>query len=377
MRIGNVTRIHDDLVDLTLIEKLRNHPDWNTIKKIKIQADQILRTASKYKRSFTPEDKAERKRLKKESYDLRSWSRELEDRLSDEILSNTQVIATTLISASHPQIQKMVFETVIIDEASQALEAECWNAILKGKRVILAGDHLQLPPTVKSQEAMQKGFDKTILDFMTDKIEESSLLTVQYRMNDTILGFSNRQFYKGMLESFPTNKNISLPNDDLPLVFIDTAGCGFDEILNPKQKSYKNEGEYFILREYILKKHEILAGAEIGIISPYAEQVRYLSDEIEKEPAFIGLNLEVNTIDGFQGQEKDVIFISLVRSNDKSELGFIKDNRRLNVAMTRARKKLVIIGDSATIGNHPLYNELLNHIEKNGFLDSAWNYMML
>ena len=377
LRIGNVTRIHDDLVDLTLIEKLRNHPDWNTIKKIKIQADQILRTASKYKRSFTPEDKAERKRLKKESYDLRSWSRELEDRLSDEILSNTQVIATTLISASHPQIQKMVFETVIIDEASQALEAECWNAILKGKRVILAGDHLQLPPTVKSQEAMQKGFDKTILDFMTDKIEESSLLTVQYRMNDTILGFSNRQFYKGMLESFPTNKNISLPNDDLPLVFIDTAGCGFDEILNPKQKSYKNEGEYFILREYILKKHEILAGAEIGIISPYAEQVRYLSDEIEKEPAFIGLNLEVNTIDGFQGQEKDVIFISLVRSNDKSELGFIKDNRRLNVAMTRARKKLVIIGDSATIGNHPLYNELLNHIEKNGFLDSAWNYMML
>lgn len=377
LRIGNVTRIHDDLVDLTLIEKLRNHADWNTIKKIKIQADQILRTASKYKRSFTPEDKAERKRLKKESYDLRSWSRELEDRLSDEILSNTQVIATTLISASHPQIQKMVFETVIIDEASQALEAECWNAILKGKRVILAGDHLQLPPTVKSQEAMQKGFDKTILDFMTDKIEESSLLTVQYRMNDTILGFSNRQFYKGMLESFPTNKNISLPNDDLPLVFIDTAGCGFDEILNPKQKSYKNEGEYFILREYILKKHEILAGAEIGIISPYAEQVRYLSDEIEKEPAFIGLNLEVNTIDGFQGQEKDVIFISLVRSNDKSELGFIKDNRRLNVAMTRARKKLVIIGDSATIGNHPLYNELLNHIEKNGFLDSAWNYMML
>ncbi|MBK7523405.1 MAG: AAA family ATPase [Saprospiraceae bacterium] len=377
LRIGNVTRIHDDLVDLTLIEKLRNHADWNTIKKIKIQADQILRTASKYKRSFTPEDKAERKRLKKESYDLRSWSRELEDRLSDEILSNTQVIATTLISASHPQIQKMVFETVIIDEASQALEAECWNAILKGKRVILAGDHLQLPPTVKSQEAMQKGFDKTILDFMTDKIEESSLLTVQYRMNDTILGFSNRQFYKGMLESFPTNKNISLPNDDLPLVFIDTAGCGFDEILNPKQKSYKNEGEYFILREYILKKHEILAGAEIGIISPYAEQVRYVSDEIEKEPAFIGLNLEVNTIDGFQGQEKDVIFISLVRSNDKSELGFIKDNRRLNVAMTRARKKLVIIGDSATIGNHPLYNELLNHIEKNGFLDSAWNYMML
>ncbi|MBK8818980.1 MAG: AAA family ATPase [Saprospiraceae bacterium] len=139
LRIGNVTRIHDDLVDLTLIEKLRNHPDWNTIKKIKIQADQILRTASKYKRSFTPEDKAERKRLKKESYDLRSWSRELEDRLSDEILSNTQVIATTLISASHPQIQKMVFETVIIDEASQALEAECWNAILKGKESFWQG----------------------------------------------------------------------------------------------------------------------------------------------------------------------------------------------------------------------------------------------
>lgn len=377
LRIGNVTRIHDDLADLTLIEKLRNHPDWNTIKKIKIQADQVMRTASKYKRSFTHEDREERKRLKKESYDLRNWSRELEDRLSDEILSESQVIATTLISASHPQIQKMVFETVIIDEASQALEAECWNAILKGKRVIFAGDHLQLPPTVKSQEAMKKGFDKTILDIMTDKIAETSLLTVQYRMNDTILGFSNQQFYNSKLESFPANKHISLPNDDFPLVFVDTAGCGFDEILNPRQKSYKNEGEYFILREYILQKHEILAGADIGIISPYAEQVRYIAEETENEKAFIGLQLEVNTIDGFQGQEKDVIFISLVRSNEKSELGFIKDKRRLNVAMTRARKKLVIIGDSATIGNHPLYETLLSHIEKYGFLDSAWNYMMI
>ncbi|MFZ1705437.1 MAG: AAA domain-containing protein [Saprospiraceae bacterium] len=375
LRIGNITRIHDELADLTIIEKLRNHPEWSNIKKVKIQAEQIFSQASKFKRSFGPQEREERKRLKKEAYDLRNWARELENRLSDEILCNTEVVATTLISASHSLIEKLYFDTVIIDEASQALEPECWVAMLKAKRVILAGDHLQLPPTVKSQEAIKKGLEITILDIMAESLAESSLLNVQYRMNDVILGFPNQQFYQNKLSSFTNIKQRYLPNDEAPLVFIDTAGCGFEETINPKQISYKNEGEYFILREYLLHKAEILVGASIGILSPYAEQVRYITEEVSEDDSTHLFQLEINTIDGFQGQEKDVIIISLVRSNHRSEIGFLKDARRLNVAMTRARKKLIIIGDSATIAAHPMYNDLIVFIEKNGTLDSGWNYM--
>jgi ATP-dependent RNA/DNA helicase IGHMBP2 len=375
LRVGNVTRIHDELADLTLIEKMRSHEDWNTVKKMKIQADQVSRQASQYKRSFGQEEREKRKQLKKESREIHQWARELEDRISEEILHKSQVIATTLISAGHPLLNPLKFTTVIIDEASQALEPECWNAILKAERVILAGDHHQLPPTIKSQGAREKGLETTILDLMTDYIKESSLLTIQYRMNQKILGFSNKLFYDGKLMSFPKVENQTLPGDQQPIVLVDTAGCGFDEYFNPKQKSFKNEGEYFILREYILAKKESFLGATIGIISPYAEQVRFIADQISDEKEFSGMDMEINTIDGFQGQEKDIILVSLVRSNDKGDIGFLKDARRLNVALTRARKKLVVIGDSATIGPHSLYEKLITYIVENQGSDSAWNYM--
>lgn len=375
LRIGNITRIHDSLADLTLVEKMRSHPDWATIKKMRIQADQLSRQASQFKRTFTQEDREKRKELQKEVREIRQWSRSLEDRISDDILEKSQIIATTLISAGHPLIDSMRFTTVVIDEASQALEPECWNAILKAERVILAGDHQQLPPTVKSNAAREKGLETTMLDVMTDAISATSLLAVQYRMHTAILGFSNEQFYGGKLISSPKVENRTLPSDDKPIVFVDTAGCSFDESFNPKQKSYKNEGEYFIMREFIQQKKEIFLGAEVGIISPYAEQVRYIGEEIAADDTWNGLDIEVNTIDGFQGQEKDIILVSLVRSNDKGEIGFLKDARRLNVALTRARKKLVIFGDSATVAVYPLYEKLLTYIEKNNGSDSAWNYM--
>jgi len=375
LRIGNVTRIDDSLMDLTMDEKLRNHPEWAHIKKVKVQAQQLERQAQQYKRSFTATDRDERKHLKRESRELLKWSYELENRLTSEIINSCQVIATTLISASHNMIDKMRFETVIIDEASQALEPECWNAILKANKVILAGDHLQLPPTVKSPEAMQLGLAETILDRMADHIQECSLLSVQYRMNNSILSFSNEQFYKGQLTGHFSVENHTLANDTQPLIFIDTAGCGFEESLNPMQKSLKNEGEYFILREFILLKTELLLGTSIGLISPYAEQVRYIRQEISEDENLRALDIEVDTIDGFQGQEKDVIIISLVRSNDQGEIGFLKDERRLNVAMTRARKKLILIGDSATLSNHILFKNLITHIETVGNYESAWTYM--
>jgi ATP-dependent RNA/DNA helicase IGHMBP2 len=375
LRIGNITRIHDDLMKLTIEEKVRNHHEWNHIKKVKIQAQDADKKASQFKRNFGPEERDERKEHRKQARELRKWASELEDRLIADIIDQAQVITTTLIGCSNRVLDKMHFNTCVIDEASQALEPECWNAILKANRVILAGDHKQLPPTVKSQEAIKLGLETTILDVLADKIPYTSLLNIQYRMNELILKFSNRKFYNNALLSHDSVRKHTLRNDQLPLVFIDTAGAGFDEKFNPNQRSYANPGEYFIIREHILLHKENLLGCSIGIISPYNEQVRHLRQEISEDNDLKMMDIEVNSIDGFQGQEKEVIYISLVRSNDNGEIGFVKDERRLNVAMTRAMKKLVVVGDSATLGQHKLYEELLTFVQEDGHYDSAWNYM--
>ncbi len=375
LRVGNITRIHDDLAHLTIEEKVRNHGEWNHIKKVKIQAHEADKKASQFKRNFGPEERDERKELRKEAKELRKWAAELEDRLIDDIVLGSQVIATTLIGVSNRILKEMHFKTVIIDEASQSLEPECWNAILKSDRVILAGDHKQLPPTVKSKEAASMGLELTILDRMTEQLEQSSLLTEQYRMHHKILGFSNDRYYDGKLTSHESVHDRMLRSDRQPLVFIDTAGCGFEEVLHQEHRSYLNQGEFFIIREHILAHAENLLGASIGIISPYAEQVRFIRQEISEDATLRAMDIEVNSIDGFQGQEKEVIYISLVRCNDTSDIGFLKDERRLNVAMTRAQKKLVIVGDSATIAQHKLFAEMITHIELEGFYDSAWNYM--
>ncbi len=375
LRIGNITRMHDDMMALTIDEQLRNHQDWNHVKKVKIQAQQLERQANQFKRSFNQEDREKRRTLKQESRDLLRWSADLEQRLVSEIIDQTQVVVSTLISASHQSIQHLKYDTVIIDEASQALEPECWNAIIRGGKLVMAGDHKQLPPTIKSKEAMQLGLETTMLDFLMEKLPESVMLNVQYRMHNDILGFSNKMFYNGLLSGHEKVQFHHLPGDNQPIIFVDTAGCGFEEKLHPQHQSLRNEGEFFLIREILLLKKESFQGFSVGIISPYADQVRYIRAELAQDASLHYTQLEVDTIDGFQGQEKDIIFISLVRSNERSEIGFLKDDRRLNVAMTRARKKLVIIGDSATLGAHPLYNELISYVQECGFYDSGWNYM--
>lgn len=375
LRIGNVTRIDDDIAHLTLDEKSRNHSDWNHIKKVKIEAEEAKRLASTYKRKFGGDERSYRSDMFKESKELRQWARELEDRLIDDIVNKAQVIAATLIGIESKYLYDMEFETVVIDEASQALEPECWNAILRAKRVILVGDHMQLPPTVKSKEAVLLGLEDTLLNQLSGVIKHSYLLDTQYRMNESILSFPNKMFYQNKLRSAPEVSKWTLPNDTAPLVVIDTSGCGFDEIFNYKTRSISNEGEFFILREYFLSQMEKIVGSSIGIISPYAEQVRYIRAQIAEETALHPLDIQVDTIDGFQGQEKNMICISLVRSNINNEIGFLKDFRRLNVALTRAMKKLVIIGDFSTLSSFELYADLISHIESEGQYRSAWEFM--
>jgi predicted DNA helicase len=272
-------------------------------------------------------------------------------------------------------LQGIKFKTVLIDEASQALEAECWNAILKADKVILAGDPMQLPPTVKSEEAKQLGMSITLLDRMRGVLAHVSLLTIQYRMNDKILGFPNQQFYDNQLQSALNVAQHILPEDASPLSFIDTAGCGFEEVFHPDSRSLSNPGECQILLDHLTKHMGLYSGVSIGIISPYAEQVRWIKQRLAEQKQLALLDIEVNTIDGFQGQEKEVIYISFVRSNDKAEIGFLKDQRRLNVAMTRAQKKLVMVGDSATISSHSVFGDLIQYVEQNGQYASAWEYL--
>jgi superfamily I DNA and/or RNA helicase len=375
IRLGNITRIHDHLTQLTIEEKVRNHSSWGHIKKVKMDASELDKQAGQYKRSFGIAEREQRANLRKEARELRKWATTLEKRLMEEILDDTQIVATTLIGASHSLLKDFHFKTVIIDEASQALEPECWNAMLKADRVIFAGDHKQLPPTVKSREAVQLGMEETLLDILTDQIRHTSMLTEQYRMNHGILAFSNAHFYSGKLQSHESVAIRTLRNDPNPVLFIDTAGCGFEESRDPDGKSLWNGGEYGLIREHLLQHHENVLGEQIGIISPYAAQVRYITNELSTESGLSGLDIEVNSIDGFQGQEKDVIYISWVRSNSSGEIGFVKDERRLNVALTRARKKLVIIGDSATLGQHSLFGKFMDYIEKSASYDSGWSYM--
>lgn len=376
VRIGNVTRINDDISELTIDEKARNHPDWGHVKQIRIEAEAARKQASTRKRKFGTDDRRNRTEMFKESRELKKWARDMQDRLLNNIISESQVVATTLIGSSHKYIEGIAFDTVIIDEASQCNEPECWNAILKAKRVFLAGDHHQLPATVKSSKAIEMGLGQTILDRMTEHIKHHYLLTEQYRMNDKILSFSNSMFYEGLLKSHPSNASHLLDGDDQPLTFIDTSGCGYEESLDNKSRSLYNEGEFFVTREHILLHKEKYTGISIGIISPYAEQVRYVRTKVEADEELRALDITINSIDGFQGQEKDLIIISLTRSNDMGIIGFLSDYRRLNVAMTRAKKKLVIIGDGATLSSNEMYLKLIDHIEKEGMLQSAWEYMM-
>ncbi|MCB0550178.1 MAG: AAA family ATPase, partial [Phaeodactylibacter sp.] len=261
----------------------------------------------------------------------------------------------------------------------QALEPGAWIPITRASRVILAGDPFQLPPTVQSREAQKRGLDVTLIEKLLLRLPEVKLLNVQYRMNEAIMNFSNSRFYQNALKADDSVRQHRLDiEDSTPVSFIDTAGCGFEEKVQEKYQSRYNPEEFFILREHLYLLKSAFNDAplpSIAIISPYREQVLHMQKAIEEDAGLAGLPLSINTIDGFQGQERDVVYISLVRSNGKGEIGFLKDYRRMNVAMTRARKKLVVVGDSATIGNDGFYEAFLNYCEKEGSYQTAWEYM--
>ncbi|MBP3510841.1 MAG: AAA family ATPase [Prevotella sp.] len=427
LRIGNPTKVNDKMLSFTYERRFEAHPDYPQLWAVR-KAIRELRSGRRRG------DEGRRQKIES----LKSRAAEIEIRINAELFGEAKVIACTLVGSASRLLDGMKFSTLFIDEAAQALEAACWIPIRRVSRVVLAGDHCQLPPTVKSVEAMRGGLGKTLMErIVGQKPEVVTLLRMQYRMNEDIMRFPSEWFYGGMVESAPDVKYRGILDLDIPIEWVDTSGneerrmkseesgneerrvkneelagavspAGSDSVspavanssfftlhssltspavanssLSPLQSSFKESfvGESFgrinkaeaeltlrILEDYFMRIGRQRIADEridVGIISPYRAQVQYLRRRLAHSDFFkpFRRSISVNTVDGFQGQERDVILISLVRSNDEGQIGFLRDLRRMNVAITRARMKLIIVGDSQTMTRHPFYRKLWSYVE--------------
>ena len=401
LRIGNPTRVNDKMLGFTYERRFESHADYPQLWAIRKAIRELRKNRKKGSENY--HQKMER---------LKSRAAEIEIRINSELFGEARVIACTLVGSAHRLLEGMKFGTLFIDEAAQALEAACWIPMRRASRVILAGDHCQLPPTVKSIAALRAGLGKTLMERIAEnKPEVVTLLKIQYRMNDEIMRFSSDWFYGGKVESAPQIKYRSVLDYDHPITWIDTSNeenqitiegedapedsaSTSSSISAANQNSDLNFKEQFVgesfgrinkaeaeltlltLAEYFTKigKQRVLSESiDVGIISPYRAQVQYLKKLIKKYEFFKPYRrlISVNTVDGFQGQERDVILISLVRSNDEGQIGFLKDLRRMNVAMTRARMKLIILGNKDTMTKHPFYKKLWEYVEAINNYDAA------
>ncbi|WP_455592062.1 AAA domain-containing protein [Bacteroides sp.] len=367
LRIGNPTRVNDKMLSFTYEHRFESHPAYTELWGIR---KSIREMGYSLRKGNFNQREAARDRVCK----LKERATELEIQINEDLFAGARVIASTLVSSNHRVLTGRRFPTLFIDEAAQALEAACWIAIRKADRVIFAGDHCQLPPTIKCIEAARGGLDKTLMEKVAEnKPEAVSLLKVQYRMHETIMRFPSEWFYNHQLEAAPEVRHRGILDFDTPMVWIDTSGMDFHEEFVGESFGRINKPEANLLleklEEYIKRIGEARVLEEridFGLISPYKAQVQYLRNKIKGSSFFRPFRsvITVNTVDGFQGQERDVIFISLVRANESGQIGFLNDLRRMNVAITRARMKLVILGDAATMTRHPFYHKLMEHINK-------------
>lgn len=384
LRIGNPARISQRLQSLTMDSKISSHVQTKEIKTLKKQASEFKNMAHKYKRNFGRSEQEQREALFNEAHKIMKEVEQYEKYVADQVIASAQVITATLVGANHFTIRDCKFNTVFIDEAGQALEPACWIPILKAKKLVLAGDHCQLPPTIKSREAAEKGLSTTLLEKLAQRYSETvTLLEEQYRMHSSIMEFSSRAFYANRLQASAAVATRTLFSGDQPFAFIDTSGCGFDEKQEENSISNVEEGLFLLkhLKVYMAElgqHYRAEAFPTIGIISPYQEQIKTLKEifEAEEDLSLVRQYITINTIDSFQGQERDIIYISLTRSNAAQQIGFLSDIRRMNVAITRARTKLVIIGDGSTLSKAPFYMDLMNYAEEISAYHSAWEFMV-
>ena len=365
LRIGNPTRVNDKMLAFTYERRFEAHSDYPELW-------QIRKTIREMTGRLRKSGREDRERLHNQLTKLRVRATGLEIRIDTELFTEARVIACTLVGAASRVLERKRFSSLFIDEAAQAIEAACWIAISRADRVILAGDHCQLPPTIKCIEAARGGLGRTLLEkVVLHKPETVSLLKIQYRMHEDIMRFPSRWFYHDELEAAPEVKYRGILDFDTPVSWIDTSELDLQEKAVAEGTGRLNTGEAELLvrelKNYmerigirrILEEH-----IDFGVISPYRAQVHYLRHLLKKEPFFRPCRrlITVHTVDGFQGQERDVIMISLVRANEKGRIGFLRDLRRMNVAITRARMKLLILGEAVTLTRHPFYRELYEYI---------------
>ncbi|AFL86191.1 Type III restriction enzyme, res subunit [Belliella baltica DSM 15883] len=388
LRIGHPARVDDKILAQTLDAKIASHESYKDLKKLRKSVDEYRKLGRKYKRNFGHEERVQRKRLLDEAGRMKEDADILENYIMYDVFQMTQVFASTLVGSSNQALKGIDFPYVFIDEAGQGLEAATWIPIMKAEKVVMTGDHLQLPPTIKSYEAAKAGLSETLFEKVIKRQPEASkMLTVQYRMPEKIMGFSSKLFYKNNLEAAVNTHIHFLTEEESVLEFIDTAGSGFSEHQEKESLSTLNAEEAkFTLKylENLLKRVGIgkikTEGWNIGLISPYRAQVRKFQELIFESYEYPNLRsfselLTIDSIDGFQGQERDIIFISLVRSNANGEIGFLSDTRRMNVALTRAKRKLVVIGDSSTLSSNDFYNAFLNYVEEKGEYKSIYEFL--
>lgn len=364
LRIGNPTRVNDKMLSFTYERRFEGHPAYSELWSIRKAMREM---GGKHRGSYEERESA-RNRMSR----LRDRATQLEIQINADLFDNAHVIASTLVSSNHRILNGRHFGTLFIDEAAQALEAACWIAIRKADRIVLAGDHCQLPPTIKCYEAARGGLECTLMErVVANKPSTVSLLKVQYRMHEDIMKFPSQWFYNGELQAAPEIRYRGILDWDTPINWIDTSDMDFKEEFIGETFGRINKAEADLLlqelKAYINRiggKRVLEERIDFGIISPYKAQVQYLRNKIKASGSLKPYRslLTVNTVDGFQGQERDVIFISLVRANEDGQIGFLNDLRRMNVAITRARMKLVILGEAETMKRHKFYRKLIEYI---------------
>jgi superfamily I DNA and/or RNA helicase len=424
VRLGHPARVAESLRQHSLDGLVESHENTPIIRQMIRDAEAMYRKSEKWTRA--KRTRGEKQEMRADAKLLLREARNLEQFAIESILTRANVICATN-SFNEELIGQRWFDLIVIDEACQSTEPGCWVPLIHGDKVVLAGDHFQLPPTVLSEEAARQGFCKSMMERLMDCYGEdiSRLLTIQYRMHESIMGFSSEHFYHGRLQADPSVAQHSLAQlpgvaasslTQAPVQFIDTAGAGFEDELEPEGYSKRNQGEAHLVRQIVNKLLAAgLAASDIAVIAPYSAQVRLLRSMIQQssgEPkghelasampkentassaaihqsiAAVGLigrdshlpdqlpasGIEIDTVDGFQGREKEAIVISLVVSNTKQEIGFLADTRRINVALTRARRKLILVGDSSTLGGNPFYDQLLQYMQRINGYQSIWEW---
>jgi ATP-dependent RNA/DNA helicase IGHMBP2 len=360
LRVGNTGRVDPAVFPHTPEGRLAGGREQKELKDLRIRAEEFRRMALKYKRSYGKAEREQRDLLFKEVRSIREEIRRLRDYQEERLFREAEVVAGTPVGLLDARADRYAYDTLVMDEAGQCTEPFAWCVLPLAERVVLAGDHLQLPPTVLSRKAAAMGLSNSILETVVKSGYPLTLLDTQYRMRPSIAAFSSGRFYEGRLKTAT-----GLVDTGVHVTFIDTAGSGFEEQRGPDGTSLWNEGEAGLLLKLIAS--EGLPADETALITPYSAQAEAVAPML---PA----GMRCSTIDSFQGQEMRNVVVSLVRSNGDGEIGFLKDYRRMNVALTRAKESLYVIGDSATVGNDPFYAAFLTHVEGHGAYRTVWEF---